>query len=439
MGDKDLEKIIAGIGADEQKIQQKEIQLQKYKQMIEKMRKELDEKDQRIIHLEEEMKTKFDLPEDVEQLKDYIGQLRGEINTKDNQLEMAYGKIAELEAENKVTMSQMSQFQTSFEKTYSQIATIKTQLVEKQAESAYKDNIINEKQMQISNFEAQMNNVKNDAQAKIDAISKDWTEKNQILQDQMKEMEARYKKMLEDKAGDTTETAGQIVDLKTVIAEKENEIMTLTGTIKERDLDIAHNKRQLELLTQQYDEAQSKLQEITQSYNEDKSIMERKLREEYVKQRADLNDKIQQMEKENLDLRIKITDMEHASGGAIKQAADIKAKMDGFLENFNKLSDENKELKEKLAAIQKSRDELFEFKLQNESSIINLEKLKVLFQKEPFFKIFALVSDIGEVGVDEIKNALGVPTVTVQKYIQEFVKAKLFELTDSGKVTLVNK
>ncbi len=439
MGDKDLEKLIAGIGEDEQKLQQKEVQLQKYKQMVEKMKKSLDEKDQMILQLQSELKNKFDLPEDVEQLKTYIGELRGEINNKDNQLEMAYAKIAELETEIKVTRSQMSQFQDSFEKTYGQIGAIKTQLVEKQAELTYKDNMINELQLQLNNYEAQLKNAKEDAKIQIETLNKDWGEKIAMLQNQMKEMEARYKKMLEEKAGDSSETFNQITSLKSIIAEKENEIMSLTGTIREKEIDITNLKKQIESLTQKYEESQSKLGEITLKYNEDKSVMERKLREEYVKQRADMNEKLQEMEKENLDLRMKLTDMEHSCSGAVKQASDVKAKMDEFLVKFNALSEENKQLKEKMAVLEKNRDELFEFKLQNESSIVNLQKLQFLFEKEPFFKIFNIVQKVGEVGIDEIKNALGIPSVTVQKYIQEFIKIELFELTQSGKVTLKNK
>ena len=73
-------------------------------------------------------------------------------------------------------------------------------------------------------------------------------------------------------------------------------------------------------------------------------------------------------------------------------------------------------------------EDLQDFKDNNTDAVLNLKNLMKLFETEPFFKMFNIVGAVGEVSVEDIKNALALPSVTLQKYIQQFVKAGVFQI-----------
>jgi len=62
-----------------------------------------------------------------------------------------------------------------------------------------------------------------------------------------------------------------------------------------------------------------------------------------------------------------------------------------------------------------------------------------LFEEEPLFRCYLLVRDIGTMTIDELRKAVGVPSVTIQKYVKKFVAVDLFEEDATGKITLKHK
>ena len=66
----------------------------------------------------------------------------------------------------------------------------------------------------------------------------------------------------------------------------------------------------------------------------------------------------------------------------------------------------------------------------------NINGLVLLFEQEPLFRTFNIVGQVGEVNINDLKNALGVPSVTTNKYVQQFIEADLFEMNENGKVSL---
>ena len=64
------------------------------------------------------------------------------------------------------------------------------------------------------------------------------------------------------------------------------------------------------------------------------------------------------------------------------------------------------------------------------------QRMTPLFEEEPLFKSFLIVREVGAISLSDLKNALGIPTITLQKYVQKFVDNNIFKYNDAGDISL---
>ena len=114
----------------------------------------------------------------------------------------------------------------------------------------------------------------------------------------------------------------------------------------------------------------------------------------------------------------------------------LKTQMEDLMAKYDQLVADHKQLTEDFRALQADRDDLAQFKAINTNVVTNINGLVLLFEQEPLFRTFNIVGQVGEVNIDDLKNALGVPSVTTNKYVQQFIEADLFEMNENGKVSL---
>jgi hypothetical protein len=43
---------------------------------------------------------------------------------------------------------------------------------------------------------------------------------------------------------------------------------------------------------------------------------------------------------------------------------------------------------------------------------------------------------VGEISIEDLKAALGVPSVTTNKYVQQFISVDIFQINENGKISL---
>ncbi|MHA1476257.1 MAG: hypothetical protein ACTSQ5_13860 [Promethearchaeota archaeon] len=369
MGDKDLENIISSIGQEELAVAQKQAQIDRLKQLIVKQRNEMGEQQKIIKELNDRMHHMYDLPADVEELKRMVGEMRAEINDKDSQLQMAYGTVAEHEAELRNLRLQMDPLSKNLETYITQVGELKAKMAEHEGLLMLKDKDIHELKTNLNNKQANFDNMEIEFAKKVQERLKEFME-----------TEDNYQKKLTD--------------------------------------------------------LQEELREKSMTSDEARVKIKAELQDNALKNQTEFLDKIRNLESQVLDKDIESKEAKQNLENSIKQLQDIKQKLDSQVEKFNQLQKDNSEIKNELDNRDEFYAEIKKFKEDNFDIAKNFTRLMTLFEHDPMFKAFLLVNDVGEMNIEDLKNSLGVPSITTKKYVEQFIKADLFVLTDTGKVTL---
>jgi chromosome segregation ATPase len=175
------------------------------------------------------------------------------------------------------------------------------------------------------------------------------------------------------------------------------------------------------------------------SIQEQRAKIESQLRDELFSQKGDYTKRIAALESEKMQTDITIKEYRHKAEDAEKKADEIKAKMEELMAKYDGLMVEHQKCGDIIKQKDGSISDLSDFKSKNLNVALNLKGLQKLFETEPQFKAFNIVAKVGEVSVDEIRTALGVPSVTTNKFVQAMVNAGVFEISPNGKITLKNK
>ena len=369
MGDNNLENIISSIGQEELAVAQKQAQIDRLKQLIIKQKNEMTEQEKIIKELNDRMHHMYDLPADVEELKRMVGEMRADINDKDSQLQMAYGTVAEHEAELRNLRLQMNPLSKNLETYITQVGELKAKMAEQEGLLMLKDKDIHELKTNLNN-----------KQENFDKMEVEFAKKVQERLKEFMEIEDNYQKKLAD--------------------------------------------------------IQEELREKSMSTDEARVKIKAELQDNALKNQTEFLDKIRILESELLDKDIESKEAKQKVENSLKQLQDIKQKLDSHIEKYNQLQKDYSDIKDKFEKSDEFYAELKKFKEDNFDIAKNFTRLMTLFEHDPMFKAFLLVNDVGEMNVEDLKNSLGVPSVTTKKYVDQFIKADLFVLTESGKVTL---
>jgi hypothetical protein len=183
-------------------------------------------------------------------------------------------------------------------------------------------------------------------------------------------------------------------------------------------------------------EIQEELREKSMTSDEARIKIKAELQEDVLKTQTEYMEKVRILESQLLDKDIEFKEANQKMENAINQVQDIKQKLDTQVEKYNKLQKDYSEIKDEMDKRDEFYADLKEFKEKNFGVAENLTRLMTLFEHEPMFKTFLLVKDVGEMNIEYLKNSLGLPSVTTKKYVDLFIEADLFIMTESGKVAL---
>lgn len=389
MGDKDLEKIIAGIETEEKTIAQKQMEKDRLREMVEKQKKLLQEQEKIIQEQNQKISSMFDVPADVEMLKRRIGELRSEINEKDHVIEMKYGEIAQLQQELKALSPQLDSMSKNFEQTYQQIGQLRGQLAEKDAMMKFNENAVHERDVRIAELEKQ-----------VDILNSKVMESAE---------ESKKKEIL---------LGEKISDLKDQTKNLSLKQMEEVARIKDQ---IIEDFRQKEL-------------QLKQQFIEEKG----KMKEDFLKQQASNEQRITDLEGKSVEQNLAIREKLAKAQSSTEMYDGIKHKYEEILARFDNLNNELAGMSAQVKAKQAKIDELQSFKDRNGDVVGFFEKLVPLLEKDTKYKLFLMVRDVGEMALTDMAKAIGQPSVTVKKSIQDFIQAGLLQIhEETGKVALV--
>ena len=186
-------------------------------------------------------------------------------------------------------------------------------------------------------------------------------------------------------------------------------------------------------------DAKSLLQEKEHALQNSKIHVEAEIREELFAQKSALIKEKSQLETKLLEKEMIFKESLNKAEVAEKKAQDISAMYQDVSAKYSAIQKQLVKVQEETTTKSTVYGDLKEFKNRNEGIVRNMDGLVKLFEEEPLFRCYLLIRDIGVMTVDELKKAIGVPSVTIKKYVAKFIAVDLFVEDENGKITLKHK
>lgn len=307
------------------------------------------------------------------------------------------------------------------------------------------------------------------AQAKIDRLTEIVEKQKNVIADQSAVIDLQKQKI--DSMYDVPE---DVIELKTLIGEQRAEISEKSIQLELANATVAEVQKEMELLKEQFKPLQEMMEVKSETVGDLKTTIaeidtkfrfkteeinnlkiriqeletvEKNIREGYEEQiktirekasteKMELKDKVKSLESKILEDKLTTKESISAKETAQKLHEDMVKKYDDLITKYDKRDQENKEMQEEVKRLTNQITELTDFKNKNIEVIEFFNRLQPLFEEEPLFKAFVIVRQIKHISLSDLKNALGIPTVTIQKYVEKLIAANIFEYNDLGEVVL---
>jgi len=241
-----------------------------------------------------------------------------------------------------------------------------------------------------------------------------------------KEMEFMKKQTIptQRKLDEGFETIG---NLKTKIAEKNSELILKDETIKS----LENKVQEIQAFADKLQDEQIKLlSDMDQKW---KKQLEQ-LRLDHLKERKEMASKIADLDTFLLDSKLTSTEATSEAKDLKSRFAEIRTQQENMLNKLEDALDKKREADETLRKKNKEMEDLLEFKKKNGKKINYYDKLTELMEHEAQFKAFLIVEQVGSIGIEDLRNALGSPIVLVKKLVQNLQNIDLVEINDAGKI-----
>ena len=316
----------------------------------------------------------------------------------------------------------------SIESSEKEIATVKakadklTALVERQKRIiSEQEGIIEEQKAKIS---------------KMSDIPEDILELKELIGAQRqlnneKDLELEYAK------GEIAQSQKELELVKKQITPTQNKLEEAYETMGNLRAELAEKNSELILSKEKMKSLENKIQELeafTDKFKEEQVKMIQELEEKHRKETKDLKEEIAKLDTFLMDSQLTSTEKTSEAKDFASRFESMRSKYDELVAKVGELSDKNRDANEEVERVNKQLNELKNLQKDNIDNINFYNKLKPLMEKDPLFKTFLIVENVGGIMLDDLKNALGIPVVTVKKNVQTLEDIGLLETDDRGKI-----
>jgi DNA repair exonuclease SbcCD ATPase subunit len=233
-------------------------------------------------------------------------------------------------------------------------------------------------------------------------------------------------KKFEDSFSEMGDLRAELTTKRSELKLKDNELQSLKSKIKE-----------LEKVLDQEKQVEGRLQDEVRQKDllliEEKGKLEAELKQQIFSERDEAFTKIKDLEtqllEKDLNYKEELTDARRKSHAY----DELKEKYENLIRKFDKLSTELDESRKNYEELMFNQSSVEEFKKKSEPILKNFDKLRNFMEREPIFKIFFIVLDIGNMTVENLAKAVGVPLVTCKKHVDEYVKAGIMAIDEDTK------
>jgi chromosome segregation ATPase len=217
--------------------------------------------------------------------------------------------------------------------------------------------------------------------------------------------------------------------LKSEIAEKNSELILKDETIKS----LENKVQEIQAFADKLQDEQIKLlSDMDQKW---KKQLEQ-LRLDHLKERKEMASKIADLDTFLLDSKLTSTEATSEAKDLKSRFAEIRTQQENMLNKLEDALDKKREADETLRKKNKEMEDLLEFKKKNGKKINYYDKLTELMEHEAQFKAFLIVEQVGSIGIEDLRNALGSPIILIKKLVQNLQNIDLVEINDAGKIVV---
>ena len=245
-----------------------------------------------------------------------------------------------------------------------------------------------------------------------------------------KEMEFMKKQSIptQRKLDEGFETIG---NLKTEIAEKNSELLLKGETIKS----LENKVQEIQAFADKLQDEQIKLlSDMDQKWKKELE----QLRLDHLEEKKELASKIADLDTFLLDSKLTSTEATSEAKDLKSRFAEIRTRQENLLNKLEDALDKKREADEAVTKLNYEIEDLRNYKKKNSKKINYYDKLTELMEREAQFKAFLIVEQVGSIGIEDLRNALGSPIVMVKKLVQNLQDIRLVEINDAGKIVVKN-
>ncbi len=318
----------------------------------------------------------------------------------------------------------------SIESSEKEIATIKaksdklTALVERQKRIiSEQEGIIEEQKAKIS----KMSDVPEDILELKELIGA----QRQIINE--KELELEYAK------GEVAQSQKEMELVKKQIIPTQKKLEEAYETMGNLRAELAEKNSELILKKEAAKGLENKVQELeafTDKFKEEQVKMIQELEEKHRNETRHLKEEVAKLDTFLMDSKLTSTEKTSEAKDFASRFESMRSKYDELVAKVGELGDKNREANQEIEDLNKKLNELKNLQKDNIDKINYYDKLKPLMEKEPLFKTFLIVENVGGITLEDLKNALGIPIVTVKKNIRTLEGIGLLEIDDRDKIVV---
>ena len=248
-----------------------------------------------------------------------------------------------------------------------------------------------------------------------------------------KELELEYTKAEKAQSQKELELVKkQIVPTQKKLEESYESIGNIRAELAEKNSELILKKEEMKGI-------QNKIQELeafTDKFKEEQVKLIAEMEEKHRKETQELKAEIGKLDSILLDSKLVSTEKDSEAKDAVSRMEKMKQNYEELISKVGELSDKNREANDEIDRLNAKIKEIQDFQKENIDKINYYDKLKPLMEREPLFKTFLIVEEVGGITLGDLKKALGSPIVIVRKNVQQLEGIGLIETNEQGKIVI---
>ncbi|MFW9972344.1 MAG: hypothetical protein ACFFDF_19315, partial [Candidatus Odinarchaeota archaeon] len=219
-----------------------------------------------------------------------------------------------------------------------------------------------------------------------------------------KELELEYAK------GEVAQSQKELELVKKQIVPTQNKLEEAYETMGNLRAELAEKNSELILKNEVIKNLNNKIQELeafTDKFKEEQLKIIQDLEEKHRKETKELKEEIAKLDSFLMDTKLISTEKTSEAKDFASRFESMRTKYDELIAKVGELSDKNREANDEIEQLNNQLNKIKTLQKDNIDKIHYYDKLKPIMEKEPLFKTFLIIEEVGGSTLEDLKNALG--------------------------------